>query len=165
MHTEAKILVEKLALQPHPEGGFYKEVYRAKDEVLPLSRDDSEKRNASTSIYYLLTSNDYSAWHRIKSDEIWHFYQGCPLSIYILSKNKKLQIHKLGNPAHTPTATFQVIVEANQWFAAQPDEPNNYTLAGCTVAPGFDFKDFELADHQLIQSYPEQAEMIRRFRR
>ncbi len=162
MHPEAKKLIDTLELQPHPEGGFYKEVHRSRDEVLSLNTND--KRNACTSIFYLLTSNDYSAWHRLKSDEIWHFYQGSPLNIYVLNKNE-IEIRKLGNPLQTVNASFKVIVEANQWFAAQPENLDSYTLAGCTVAPGFDFMDFEMADSKLIAAYPVHEKILRKFLR
>jgi uncharacterized protein len=151
--------INHLELLPHPEGGFFKETYRATETVNePPARFDG-KRNFSTAIYFLLRSQDRSVFHRIKSDEIWHFYQGSTLSIYVLS-NQGLTIHKLGsNPAQGES--LQVVIPANCWFGAQVDEPGSYALCGCTVSPGFDFQDFEMANrNDLLKKYPEYEKEI-----
>lgn len=153
--------VEHLNLAPHPEGGFYREVYRSAEElsaeVLPARYGGD--RNYSTSIYFLLRSQDKSVFHRIKSDEIWHHYQGDTLLIYVLT-DKDLDILRLGcNPENGDQ--LQVVVPANCWFGACVEKPDTFTLAGCTVAPGFDFRDFEMATRdELIKQFPLHEEII-----
>ena len=147
--------IKNLNLQAHPEGGFYKETYRAVETLSVQSlpaRFDGE-RNFSTAIYFLLRSQDRSVFHRIKSDELWHFYQGSTLSIYILT-DRGLLIKKLGNNL-LHGESLQVVVPANCWFGARVEEPEAYALCGCTVSPGFDFHDFEMADRaELLKKYP-----------
>lgn len=169
--TPAKRHIRKLGLQPHPEGGFYRETYRSNTCV----HIEAGTRSASTAIYYLLESGDYSAWHRIASDELWHFYAGEALNIYVLN-GTGLTIHRLGNPESNPDCSFQAMVPAGNWFAAQLDfdarllrdgqnesgvAQDPYALVGCTVAPGFEFSEFELADPRtLAEQYPEHAALI-----
>ena len=147
--------IKNLNLQAHPEGGFYKETYRSQENItapnLPARfRGD---RNFSTAIYFLLRSQDRSVFHRIKSDELWHFYQGSTLSIYILT-DQGLIIQKLGTDLLSGES-LQVMVPANCWFGARVEEKEAYALCGCTVAPGFDFQDFEMADRtELLKQYP-----------
>ncbi|KQS32662.1 cupin domain-containing protein [Dyadobacter sp. Leaf189] len=150
--------VEKYQLQPHPEGGFYAETYRAKDvissEALP-PRFGGE-RAASTGIYFLLDAHHFSAFHRIKSDEMWHFYAGDALEIFVIDPiTGKLQIIRLGSDPENGE-TFQAVVPAGAWFGSRPAAGSSYSLVGCTVAPGFDFRDFEMADRAALQAeYPE----------
>ena len=141
-------LIQALGLQPHPEGGHYRETYRSAQQV---QRPDGALRHASTAIYYLLQSGEYSSWHRIASDELWHFHAGAPLSIYVLN-NGELSTLTLGHPADTPGAAFQHVVPSGAWFAAQPMPcaQANYSLVGCTVAPGFEFSEFELASAEAL---------------
>ena len=161
MSTEAQYWIEQLALLPHPEGGYYKETYRSQEEInsgsLPTRFNGA--RNFSTAIYFLLSSEDRSLFHRIKSDELWHFHKGSSLSIYVLSDNG-IKIHLLGdNPVKGES--LQVTIPANTWFGAQVNEPDSYTLAGCTVAPGFDFNDFELAKRdELLHEFPACKEVV-----
>ena len=147
--------IKNLSLRAHPEGGFYKETYRAEETIAAQSlpaRFEGE-RNFSTAIYFLLRSQDRSVFHRIKSDELWHFYQGSTLSIYILT-DRGLVIKKLGNNLLHGESP-QVVVPANCWFGATVEEPEAYALCGCTVSPGFDFHDFEMADRaKLLKKYP-----------
>ena len=148
--------IEKLNLQKHPEGGWYKEVYRS-EEIVPkqyLPVGFSGDRSFSTSIYYLLEGKDFSAFHRIKSDEIWHFYAGTsPLEI-ISVENGILGKKVLGDrPEHEQF--FQVVVPKNCWFAARLQNMSGFALVGCTVSPGFHFDDFEMAGEDLIVEYPE----------
>jgi uncharacterized protein len=165
MNTDAKTLIEKLQLIPHIEGGYYRQIYRATDIITPPERY-SGKRCASTSIYYLLNSGEFSTWHRLQSDELWHFYCGCPLTLYVLDKNKNLQTYLLGNPLFTDNAQFQIAVPANHWMAAAPNEENSFTLVSCTVAPGFEFEDFELADREeLIKEFSVHKTLISKFLR
>ncbi len=152
----SKYYIEKLELEKHPEGGWYREVYRAVGEV---HLENMLTRNYSTAIYYLLEGSDFSGFHRIKSDEIWHFYDGFPINIYVLDEQKGLQILKLGL---VEGALPQQIVSAGAWFAAEIDNKKAFALVGCTVAPGFDFKDFEMASQDtLLQHYPMHEPLIR----
>lgn len=153
--------IDHLKLLPHPEGGFYRETYRSKESI-PLGglpSRFSEVRTFSTAIYFLLRSQDKSLFHRIKSDELWHFHAGGTLHIYLL-RHEGLQIFKLGDKLEEGNS-LQIVIPANCWFGAKLASPNSYTLAGCTVAPGFDFKDFDLADRtKLLSEFPEQREII-----
>lgn len=148
--------IEKLNLEKHPEGGWFREIYRSED-VAPesgLPKNFTGKRNFLTSIYFLLEDNDFSAFHRIKSDEIWHYYTGSSaIEIFLLEKGK-LKKYLVGNNPDRDQ-TFQVIVPKNTWFAARLQNPEGYALAGCTVSPGFHFDDFELAGEQLLKEFPE----------
>lgn len=155
--------ITHLQLLAHPEGGFYKETYRAGETIPELGLPDrfSGARSLSTSIYFLLRSQDRSLFHRIKSDELWHYHAGDSLSIYVLSQDG-LRVHTVG-PAVDKGELLQVVVPANCWFGALVNQKNSYTLAGCTVAPGFDFEDFELAKRDvLIREYPGHGEIINR---
>src|SRR4051812_10566516 len=154
--------IDLLKLNAHPEGGFYKETYRAQESIPTsgLPQRFKGERNFSTAIYFLLRSQDRSLFHRIKSDELWHFYAGTSLSIYVLHK-QKLVVHKLG-PDPEKGESLQVVVPANCWFGAQVEQPDSYTLSGCTVAPGFDFEDFEMASRTiLLQEFPSFGDIIK----
>ena len=154
MHT-VDYWIKHLNLQAHPEGGFYKETYRSEEIITTQSLPTrfEGQRNFSTAIYFLLRSQDRSVFHRIKSDELWHFYQGSSLSIYILT-DQGLQIQKLVTNL-LQGESLQVMVPANCWFGARVEEKETYALCGCTVAPGFDFKDFEMAGREeLLRQYP-----------
>jgi len=160
MNTPA-FWIDRLQLLPHPEGGFYRETYRSPDAIpvagLPAHFED--RRNFSTAIYFLLRSQDRSFFHRIKSDELWHFHTGACLSIYVLGQ-RGLTVHKLGSDPDKGES-LQVVIPANHWFGAKLSEPDRYTLSGCTVAPGFDFRDFELASREsLIKQFPSFDEII-----
>jgi len=153
-------LVRDFKLQPHPEGGFYRETYRAAQNVRTAP---NQHRSASTSIYYLLEGRAYSAWHRIASDEIWHFYAGMPLHVHVLDDERGLFTHTLGNPLQFPGTLFQAVVPAGCWFAAELAGPDAYAFVGCTVAPGFEFSEFELADPADLQRrHPEHSALIKR---
>jgi uncharacterized protein len=150
-----KHLIRELHLVKHPEGGYFRETYRSRVMIdrgcLPSSF--SGNRHASTSIYFLLPSNERSLFHKIKSDEIWNYHAGSSLSIYVLNENG-LSILKLGSDIANGEQ-YQVVVPAHSWFGAICDDDDSFTLSGCTVAPGFDFADFELADrNQLLRQYP-----------
>lgn len=155
--------INELKLLPHPEGGFYKETYRS-EEILEKDNLPSRyqgDRNFSTAIYFLLRSQDRSVFHRINSDELWHFYQGSTLLIYVLT-GEGLKIHRLGANINQGDS-LQVLVPANCWFGAIVEKPESYALCGCTVSPGFDFRDFEIARQDfLLMHYPEQSEIIKR---
>lgn len=154
--------VEKYAMQPHPEGGYFVETYRAA-EVIPheaLPERFSGSRSFGTGIYFLLENHHFSALHRIQSDELWHFYAGGPLHVYVIHKDAALQIIKLGNDPDQGEV-FQAVVPAGAWFGSKPAANTTYSLVGCTVAPGFDFADFEMASRpQMLQQYPQHATEI-----
>jgi predicted cupin superfamily sugar epimerase len=162
MQKSAKYWIKKLELTEHPEGGYFKEAYRddevIKNDHLP-SRFKSD-RNYSTAIYYLLDGNNFSAFHKIKSDEIWHFYAGSSLIIYLFDKDGNLKEFILGNNPEKDEHLMAVIPKES-WFAAKVIDNNSFSLIGCTVAPGFHFDDFELGNREnLIRQYPEHSSLI-----
>lgn len=162
MIKEAAYWIEKLDLQKHPEGGYFKETYRSEGIIPQASLEGySGDRNYSTGIYFLLQGDDFSAFHRISSDEMWHFYVGQALDIYVLDdKTKSIQTIRLGNKIESGEV-FQVLIPANHWFAARLVYPDSFALVGCTVAPGFDFQDFEMAEvRTLVEEYPQHRALI-----
>lgn len=155
-------LVEQLQLKPHPEGGYYVETYRSGETIGhdALPRRFNGDRNFSTAIYFLLPAGVFSAFHRIKSDECWHFYEGTALHIYVIDEAGNLSVVKLGNNIHAGEK-FQAVVPAGCWFASMPATNDGYSLVGCTVAPGFDFADFEMAiAESLSEKYPLHKDII-----
>ncbi|HEX6668880.1 MAG TPA: cupin domain-containing protein [Gemmatimonadales bacterium] len=148
---DADEVVRRLGLLPHPEGGFYRETYRS---GLTLDLPDGRRRAAATAIHYLLPAGAWSAWHRVASDEIWHHYDGGALRLHLLGGSTR-RLHR-GEP--------QALVPAGVWQAAEPEE--GPVLCGCSVAPGFDFADFELGQvDELVTAYPDQEALIRRLGR
>ena len=158
-------IIRDLGLQPHPEGGYFRETYRATGKF--------GDRAFATTIYFLLETGQFSAFHRIRSDEGWHFYQGDPLHIYVLEPGGALTTLTLGNRPDL-NEPFQAVVPAGRWFASRPGVPTHheslgasrtmlagYSLVGCTVSPGFDFADFELAEEEeLLTGWPAHADLI-----
>lgn len=160
----AEQLIQQLQLQPHPEGGFYKEIYRSEGSIpaTSLPANFGGDRHYATSIYYLLQQGDFSAFHRIKSDEIWHFYAGGRLRLHVIDADGGYQLLQLGAAPEAGTQ-FQVVMPAGVWFAAEPAPETVFTLAGCTVSPGFDFRDFEMAKKEVLeQQYPDHIPVIER---
>ena len=156
----AEFYINHLELLPHPEGGYYKETYRSNEKFGGAIHEFPSGRNYCTAIYYLLEKGDHSAFHKIKSDECWHHYEGGSLWIHIIHPNGKYECITLGK-AVDRGEVFQFTVPANAWFGAKVEQPDSYTLSGCTVAPGFDFKDFEIADRKkLLQEFPNNVEII-----
>jgi arsenate reductase (glutaredoxin) len=143
MHSEANQWIERLGLSPHPEGGFFSETYRSNLTIAQeqLGAGFSGPRASSTAIYYLLDDANFSAIHRISSDEMWHFYAGTPLRVEGLHPDGRRQDWILHNDPRVGRP--QGIVPAQTWFGSRLVEPNGYALVGCTVSPGFDFSDFE----------------------
>jgi predicted cupin superfamily sugar epimerase len=163
----ASYWIDKLQLTAHVEGGAFREIYRSElvlpKTALPLFFQGA--RAASTSIYFLLAAGQFSAFHRIASDELWHFYTGDSLLIHEIGHNGRLIQHLLG-PDPEKGQSFQAVVRAGSWFASEPAPGSQYALVGCTVAPGFDFAEFELADPTaLAGQYAEHAELIERLTR
>ncbi len=156
-------LISHYNLQPHPEGGWYAQSYRS-SEIIPAAALPDRfggDRVFSTAIYFLLEQGNFSAFHRIKSDECWHFYQGDPLEVFIIGSEGQLTIITLG-PDSSRGQLFQYVVPANCWFASRPAKESKFCFVGCTVAPGFDFADFELAEQSnLCSEYPELSDLIR----
>ncbi len=160
-------IIARFELLPHPEGGYYKETYRSPETITrdALPERFGGDRRFSTAIYFLLEQGNFSAFHRIRSDECWHFYAGGTLLIYVIHPNGSLQTVKLGNDVLSG-GTFQFVVPAGCWFASAPDDGTVFSFVGCTVAPGFDFADFELAKkEELIKVYSQHEEMIKRLTR
>jgi predicted cupin superfamily sugar epimerase len=156
--------IQNFGLQPHPEGGYFKETYRSKElinqDCLPEKFEGD--RNISTAIYYLLERGNFSAFHRIKSDECWHFYAGETLLVHIITTSGSYTCIKLGNRINEGEM-FQYVVPAGAWFAAEPAATTSFAFVGCTVAPGFDFEDFEMADKRtLLNHYPLNSDVINR---
>lgn len=150
---------EHLDLEPHPEGGYFKETYRS--DILEKFDSHNGVRNVSTGIYFLLTKGNFSAFHRIKSDEMWHHYDGSAIEIFWITEEGKINTITLGKDMEDYQVP-QAVIPANAWFASRVEEGGEYALAGCTVAPGFDFQDFEMADRvDLLQKYPNYREIIR----
>ncbi|MFM0630537.1 cupin domain-containing protein [Paraburkholderia xenovorans] len=164
LHAVKDELIRRLDLKPHPEGGFFSETYRSAERVIRDSDDGAaETRSASTAIYYLLCDGAHSAWHRIKFDEVWHFYAGEPLNVHVLDETGALVTHKLGNALAHADAVFQAVVPAGLWFAAECADPATFALVGCTVAPGFEFSEFELADVGALKArHPQHTALIER---
>lgn len=162
MDSTAKTLIQAYQLLPHPEGGFYKETYRSPVSIDTKALPDNFKgsRSVSTSIYFLLPKGNFSAFHRIESDECWHFYSGDPLHVYVIDANGVLTTIKLGKDI-LKGQHFQAVVPAGSWFASEPQ--GAFSFVGCTVAPGFDFGDFELASRSvLLNEYPQHEKLISR---
>lgn len=159
---DAKYWIGKLKLVPHPEGGYFKETYRS-EEILKshhLPVRFAGDRSVSTSIYYLLENEQCSKLHRIKSDEMWHFYDGTGINIYSIDEKGNFTESKLGLNIDEEELP-QVLIKAGDWFGAKISKPGSYSLAGCTVSPGFHFDDFELADRKnLLKVFPQHEDII-----
>ncbi len=155
-------LVDKLGLIKHPEGGYFKEVYRHPELInsQQLTAGFDGQRNLATSIYFLLTSSDVSRFHRLKSEEIWYYHTGSAVTIYTIDTKGVLKEYKLGlslEAGETP----QIIVPAGSIFGAMVNEKDSFSLVGCMVSPGFDFQDFELLTRtELIRLYPQYEDLI-----
>lgn len=157
----AQEIIQHLHLTPHPEGGYYRETYRAADSLTTAA---GHTRSVSTAIYYLLANEDKSHFHRIKSDELWFFHQGQALEIILLTPGQPTRL-TLG-PNFAKGELPQVVIPAGVWFAAQVKHRPGYALVSCTVAPGFDFADFELAERAaLLREFPQAAELVEQFTR
>ncbi|MBL8602479.1 MAG: cupin domain-containing protein [Myxococcales bacterium] len=162
MTPEVEALVTRFGLAPHPEGGFFRETWADPREV--HAEGFEGPRRASTAIYFLLTSGHFSALHRIKSDEVWHHYAGAPLAVTVLAPDATCTTLVLG-PALEGYAP-QGVVAAGMWFGAEVLAPGAWALVGCTVAPGFEFRDFELAERgALTRAFPQHAAVIARLTR
>lgn len=156
-------IIEKLGLLPHPEGGYYRETYRSEDQITESALNGySGSRNICTAIYFLLSADSFSAFHRVRQDELWHFHQGANIELHQISPEGIHERLLIGNELEKG-AFPQHTVPGGYWFAAQVVESGEFSLVSCTVAPGFDFLDFELADEGLLAVFPEHREIIRKY--
>jgi predicted cupin superfamily sugar epimerase len=158
MPATAQYWIDHLNLQPHPEGGYYKEVFRSVNEVTRAGA--KAVKQACTSIYYLLEGKDFSGFHRLASDELWYFHKGSPLHIHVLDNTGT---HTTIEVSDTQTGSLQAVIPPNTWFAAQIPSATGFTLVSCAVAPGFDFAEFEMAKKdELLAQYPQHEALLAR---
>jgi predicted cupin superfamily sugar epimerase len=151
MDDRAAHLIATLQLEPHPEGGYYRQTYRSASLVNP--QDIRSERASLTTIYFLLPAGDVSRWHTVASDEVWHFYEGAPLELMTADRDfGEIQRHRLGPVA--PGVEPVHVVRAHEWQAARSE--GAFTLVGCTVGPGFEFPDF-----RLLRNDPAKADEVR----
>ena len=162
MHPKAQKYIKQLQLKKHPEGGYFREVYRSGERILPthLPKRYKSSRNFSTSIYFLLQEMQFSSFHILKSDELWHFYDGWKVLLYVINKDGELVTKKLGKDKD---CQLQLTIEKQNWFAAELEDKKSFALFGCTVSPGFEFDDFELGNRNiLIKKFPRHSILIKR---
>jgi predicted cupin superfamily sugar epimerase len=163
----AEYWIRKLKLEPHPEGGCFRQTYRS---AMTIARDGlpsefTGARSASTAIYFLLEGENFSAFHRLRADEVWHFYAGAPLLVHVIDPDGKYDCVRLGNDPEDGQE-FQAVVKAGCWFASHVADWKSWALVGCTVAPGFEYDDFEIGKRdELIRLYPQHRELIGRLTR
>ena len=158
MHPEAQRLIAAHRLQPHPEGGWYRETYRSHARV---TTDLGTVRSATTAIYFVLTSEAFSAFHRLASDETWHFYAGDPVTLELIAASGAHETRAL-----SAEGARQTTIAAGAHFAAHVDAPDGYAFVGCDVAPGFEFSDFQLTTRSMLTAaYPHLGPLIARYTR
>lgn len=168
--TEAAAMVIKcLNLKPHIEGGFYRQTHQSEQVVGVAAQQyaGAIQRTAGTAILYLLTSDDFSAWHRVKSDELWNYHLGSSMTLHsIAAQTGEYRQVLVGNPLLDATAVPQYTVRAGDWFAVSVNQEDSFILAGCAVFPGFTWDDFELADRTvLIETFPQHRHIIEKYTR
>jgi len=164
-NRNAEFWIDTLGLARHPEGGWFRETYRSSESIPSEALPDRFQglRPFCTAIYFMLKRGDFSALHRIKSDEIWHFHEGAPLTVHVLTPTGEQYGIRLGRDADNGER-FQAVVPAGCWFGAETF--GEFSLVGCTVAPGFDFRDFEMADRANLASiFPQHIPFINRLTR
>ncbi|MGV8016695.1 MAG: cupin domain-containing protein [Ignavibacteria bacterium] len=165
MNKEAEKIIRALSLKKHPEGGYFSEIYRSPEKISSLPERFERGHSLYTSIYFLLQENDYSAFHILKSDEIWHFYEGTVLDIHIIRKDGSLETVSLGRDI-AKGERYQYLVESGQYFAAEVRDKTSFALVGCTVSPGFEYEDFDMPEREeLIKKYPLHSDIIIRLSR
>ncbi len=163
---DAKYWIEKLGLEPHPEGGYFRQTYKSSLRIdhtaLPTFPGE---RAASTAIYFLLEGKNFSAFHRLLSDETWHFYAGSPLIVHVIDSAGEYSAILLGNDPDAGQV-FQAVVKAGCWFASHVANWKSWALVGCTVAPGFEYEDFELGRREvLMESFEQHRDVIAKLTR
>jgi predicted cupin superfamily sugar epimerase len=163
----ARYWIEWLRLEAHPEGGYFRQTYKA-ELVLPkaaLPAEFTGARAASTAIYFLLEGKNFSAFHRLRSDELWHFYAGEPLVVHVIEPEGEYSVVLLGRDLEAGQVP-QAVVRAGCWFASHVADWESFAVVGCTVAPGFDFEDLEMGKREeLAERYPQHREVIERLTR
>ena len=165
MEDKSLFYIETLMLKPHPEGGFFSEIYKSDETInshcLPARYKGS--RSFSTSIYFLLKEHQISYLHKLKSDELWHFYDGCAVKLYIIDEKANLSTLLLGRNL-AEGEILQAVVEKNCWFCAELADKYSFSLVGCTVSPGFEFDDFEIGKRdELLVRFPQHNKLIKKF--
>ena len=154
--------ISKLGLEPHPEGGYFKRTFASQEQITDqeLTVHFEGKRMLYTSIYFLLTSNDVSHFHRLQSDELWYYHAGSPLSVHMIDENGEYTEHKLGLDLENGEVP-QVLVPKNTIFGSSVKDRETFSLVGCMVSPGFEYQDFELfTQEELLLKYPQHKEII-----
>ncbi len=155
--SEVKKIVDFYEMESHPEGGWYKETYRSKELTTINNLGD---RNLMTSIYFLLESHQTSNFHVIKSDELWFYHSGSPLTVHCIYPNGNYEMLHIG-PDFENGQRFQALVPKGTIFGSTVDIENSHALVGCTVSPGFDFNDFKLyKEHELLEKHPQHQSII-----
>jgi predicted cupin superfamily sugar epimerase len=153
--TDKNYWIQKLELQVHPEGGYYREIFRS-DEM--VNSDSHQQKAAYTSIYYLLDSETKSFCHRLKSDEVWYYHKGASVTLYLIDESGNWEIKVCGP---NENEDLSVIIPKNTWFGARVANLDSFVLVSCMVSPGFDFNDFEMIDrNELIEMYPQHKDGI-----
>ena len=151
-NKSANYWINKLQLKEHTEGGYFREIYRKKDNI--------HGRDLATSIYYLLPSGMPSKLHRLRNDEVWYYHLGSPLKIFFLYQTGKVEEHKLG-PDPEKSQVLSIVIPAETIFGAEVIEQNSFSLVSCNMSPGFEYEDFELLSREkLTNLFPEQTELI-----
>jgi uncharacterized protein len=166
-NRNAQYWIEKLQLEAHPEGGYFRQTYRSEvliaREALPAGF--TGPRAVSTAIYFLLEGKNFSAFHRLRSDEVWHFYAGEPLVVHVIDTDGKYFRIPLGQDPEEGQV-LQAVVRAGCWFASHVADWKSFALVACTVAPGFDFEDFEMGNREeLAMLYPQHRGVIEQLTR
>ncbi len=147
--TDAKQYIERLHLEPHPEGGYYRQLFG----------NDTKGRKSISTIYYMLTANDISAFHRLHGVvEVWYYHAGEPLNLYVIDTDGSMTLHRLSDQEE-----LQVVIQPEQWFAAEIPSKQGFCLVGCAVGPAFSFENFELAKREgMLKAFPQHQEVIGR---
>jgi len=158
MPATTQYWIDHLNLQPHPEGGYYKEVFRSVHQVTRAG--EQAVKQACTSIYYLLEGKDFSGFHQLASDELWYFHKGAPLHIHVIDHEGT---HTTIELSDSRTGSLQAVIPPNTWFAAEIPSATGFALVSCAVAPGFDFSEFEMAKkEELLIQFPQHANLLER---
>lgn len=165
--STAKVWIESLQLRPHPEGGWFSELYKSSESIAAncLPERFGSDRTFCTAIYFLLDQFEFSALHRFQQDELWHFYDGSAVTIHVIDVEGNATQKVLGRDMGNGESLSHV-VPAGSLFGATVNDTSSFALVGCTVAPGFEFEDFELPQRtDLIEQYPQHSELIERLTR
>jgi hypothetical protein len=167
MRNSAQYWIDELRLEPHPEGGYFRQTYRS-ELIIPHSALPAEfngSRTVSTGMYFLLEGKDFSALHRLRSDEMWHFYAGTPVMVHQIDRDGSYSQILLGSDPAVGQV-FQAVVPAGCWFASHVADWESFAVVGCTVAPGFDFDDFEMGKRaELLRTFPQHRKLVERLTR